>query len=279
MNSLLLSSPLFIKLHPSYSPTSHPLHPLRISTGGHNITRSRCMPFLQLSAPKKKHFTLLTNHFCTEATFPSSEGSISVIDFQELVEKDWSFIDLDELNSNEDHIEHIGRIISAGGIQENSRVLVSIGSEKFVDHLVKTSSYNFLLVVHDSLFQLAVIKEKYDEVKCWQGELISVPEKWAPLDVVFLYFLPALSFSLDQVFAALAKRCSPGARVVISHPLGKEVLEQQKKQYPDAVIADLPDRVTLQKVAENHSFQMTEYADEPGIFLAVLQFCEVKNFQ
>jgi hypothetical protein len=67
-----------------------------------------------------------------------------------------------------------------------------------------------LLIVHDSLFLLACVKEKYDKVKCWQGELIHVSEKWAPLDVVFLYFLPALPFKLDEVLGSLAKRFSPG---------------------------------------------------------------------
>ncbi|XP_016572382.1 uncharacterized protein LOC107870380 isoform X2 [Capsicum annuum] len=80
-------------------------------------------------------------------------------------------------------------------------------------------------------FQLpACIKEKYDMVKCWQGELIYVPEKWTPFDVVFLYFLPALPFELCQILEALRKRCLPGARVVISHPQGRQVVEEQQKK-------------------------------------------------
>jgi hypothetical protein len=88
--------------------------------------------------------------------------------------------------------------------------MVSVGSEAFLDRLVESSPCGLLLVVHDSLFVLAGIKEKHDKVKCWQGELIYVPDKWAPLDVVFLYFLPAVPFNLGQVFGALAKCFSPG---------------------------------------------------------------------
>ncbi|XP_075665109.1 uncharacterized protein LOC142634699 [Castanea sativa] len=164
-----------------------------------------------------------------------------------------------------------------GEIEETSKVLVSIGSEGFLDQLVDSSKCQLLLVVHDSLFLLAGIKEKYDKVKCWQGELIYVPEKWRPLDVVFLYFLPALSFNLDQVFGALAKLCLRGARVVISHPQGRDVLKQQQQQNPDVIISDLPKKMTLQKVAADHSFDVAEFVDEPGFYLAVLKFSDARN--
>ncbi|KAJ0088285.1 hypothetical protein Patl1_32927 [Pistacia atlantica] len=180
------------------------------------------------------------------STVPSNEGVVSVID---LIEKDWSFLDSDDLNS-EENIQKIDNIISAGEIDHSSRVLVSIGSEGFVD------------------------RRNMTRVKCWQGELRYVPEEWAPLDVVFLYFLPALPYTLDQAFGALADRCSPGARVVISHhPQGREKLEQQREQFADVVISDLPDEMTLQKVAANHSFEIAKFVDEPGLYLAVLKFC------
>lgn len=126
------------------------------------------------------------------------------------MEKDWSFLDANNGHSDEEHEEKIKKIITAGGISENSKVLISISSEEFVDRVVDSSPCKQILVVHDSLFVLACIKETYDMVKCWQGELIYVPEKWAPFDIVFLYFLPAMPFELSQVFEALGKRCMPG---------------------------------------------------------------------
>ncbi|XP_030516112.1 uncharacterized protein LOC115729641 [Rhodamnia argentea] len=199
----------------------------------------------------------------------SNEGTVPVMNFEELIEKDWSFLEMDD-NPQVGH--NVGRIISAGELESTSKVLVSFGSEGFVDRLVDTSSCQLLLVVHDSLLVLACIKEKYDKVKCWQGELIYVPEKWAPFDVAYIYYLPALPFSLDQVFEALAKRCLPGARVIISHPLGRQVLEQQRQEFPDCIVSDLPDKMTLEKVAVAHSFEMAEFVDEPGFYLTVLKF-------
>ncbi|GMY14302.1 Kynurenine formamidase [Fagus crenata] len=229
---------------------------------------SRSLSFLL-----KSHHSLRAHKSSIGATIPPNEGAVSLINFEDFVEKDWSFLDSDNLISREE----LDRIISAGEIEETSKVLVSVGSEGFVDRLVDSSPCHLLLVVHDSLFLLAGIKEKYDKVKCWQGELMYLPEKWAPLDVVFLYFLPALPFKLDQVFGALAKRCLPGARVVISHPQGREVLKQQQQQYPDVIISDLPEKMTLQKSAADHSFDLAEFVDEPGFYLAVLKFSEASN--
>ncbi|PHU17261.1 hypothetical protein BC332_12956 [Capsicum chinense] len=108
-----------------------------------------------------------------------------------------------------------------------------------------------LFVVHGSIFMLACIKEKYDMVKCWQGELIYVPEKRTPFDAVFLYFLPALPFELCQILEALRKRCLPGARVVISHPQGRQVVEEQQKKYPDVVVSNLPEKMLLRTIQLN----------------------------
>ncbi|KAI3508483.1 hypothetical protein L1887_23491 [Cichorium endivia] len=61
-----------------------------------------------------------------------------------------------------------------------------------------------------------------------------------------------------------------GARIVISHPKGREMLKQQKVEYPEIVVSDLPDKVTLESVAFDHSFTMLQFIDEPGFYLALL---------
>lgn len=272
MNSVLLPLSLILRLPSRLSSRHHQLQP-QYSIGHHVHFKSS----VSRTYPSNSHCCLCAHQPSIGAMVPSDEGPVSVINFEDFVEKDWSFLDFDELNPKEEHKQKIAQIISAGGIEETSRVLVSIGSEEFVDQLVDTSPCSLLLVVHDSLFLLACIKEKYDKVKCWQGELIHVPEKWAPLDVVFLYFLPALPFTLDQVFGTLAKCCSPGARVVISHPQGREVLEQQRKQHQDVLVYELPDKMTLQKVASDNCFEMVEFVDDSGLYLAVLRFSGAKN--
>ncbi|XP_059318582.1 uncharacterized protein LOC132068848 [Lycium ferocissimum] len=209
---------------------------------------------------------------CSGAIASSKDGTVSMINFEDVMEKDWSFLEYPD--SSEEHKQKIDEIISAGEITEPSKVLIAIGSDEFVDRVVESSNCRQLLVVHDSLFMLACIKEKYDKVKCWQGEVIYVPEMWTPFDVVFLYFLPALPFELTQILEALKKRCLPGARVVISHPQGRQVVEEQRKQYPDVVVSNLPEKMMLQNVAADHSFEVVKFVDQPRFYLAILKFQE-----
>lgn len=145
---------------------------------------------------------------CCSAIASSNDGTVSMINFEDVMEKDWSF--LEHPDSSAEHKQKIDEIISAGEITETSKVMIAISSDEFVDRVLESSICKQLLVVHDSLFMLACIKEKYDKVMCWQGEVIYIPEKWTPFDVVFLYFLPALPFELDQILDALRKCCSPG---------------------------------------------------------------------
>nr|AFK38548.1 unknown [Lotus japonicus] len=191
------------------------------------------------------------------------EGNASFVPIGEIIEKDWSVLYHGDPSAD-------NRIVSAGKVEESSRVLVSTGSEDFVDCLMGFSPFKSLLVVHDSLLILACIKEKDDGIKCWQGEITLVPEKWAPFDVVFLYFLPGLPFKLDEILGSLANKCSPGGRVIISHPQGRQALEQQREQYPEVVVSDLPDKTYLQTAAAANSFDVAEFVDEPSFYLAVL---------
>ncbi|KAL8142884.1 hypothetical protein V2J09_015916 [Rumex salicifolius] len=202
---------------------------------------------------------------------PMDEGIVSVMNFEELMEKNWTFLEPENAISKEHHDRMTNQVITAGKIGDESRILVSIGSDDFVDRLADNLANRFLLVVHHSLLMLAGIVERYDTVKCWMGELIYVPEKWAPFDVVFLYCLPALPFKLDDIFRVLASRCAPGARIVISHVEGRQGLEHQKQRYGDMIVADLPDKTTLEKIAADHSFGIVEFIDDPKFYLAVLE--------
>ncbi|XP_047317328.1 uncharacterized protein LOC124920810 [Impatiens glandulifera] len=225
-----------------------------------SLRRTGSSPFSRLSRNVKSPIGAAAVPSREEEEAPSS-----AIHFQEIVEKDWSFLESEGTNFD--------RIISAGEIREDSRVLVCLGSEGFVDRVVENcSSPKLLLVVHESLFVLAGIKEMYDSVKCWQGEIIHVPSKWESFDVVFLYFLPASPLKLDQILQTISSRCSPGARIVISHPQGREALEEQRRQNPDVIVSQLPDKGTVEKVAGSCSFEMSEFVDEPGLYLAVLKF-------
>ncbi|KAL5059501.1 hypothetical protein RYX36_031105 [Vicia faba] len=223
--------------------------------------RFQTKPHLNFHHSLKPKFNFSTS---LKATEPVSipEEDMSCVAVEDFVDKDWSVLDYTGPSTD--------RIIASGKIDENSKVLVSTASEEFVDSLVGCSKFKSLVVLHDSLLILALLVEKYDNVMCWQGEVTIVPDTWAPFDAVFLYFLPALPFKLEDILASLAPKCSPGGRVIVSHPQGREILKQQRQQYPEVVVSDLPDKAHLQSVAAAYSFDVAEFVDEPDFYLAVL---------
>ncbi|CAI9100959.1 OLC1v1038150C1 [Oldenlandia corymbosa var. corymbosa] len=275
MNSTL-SPPSCLPVMPVFQAVEHNCH-RRLKYGGitqHKFGGGQHSLVLPRLASIMSYHVSNSRSTCRVAT-PANEGTVSVVDFDELIEKDWSFLEPVDNNSEQQHKQKIDQIISAGEIAETSKVLISISSEHFVDRIVECSPCQQLLVVHDSLFTLACIKEKYDNVKCWQGEMLYLPEDWVALDVVFLYFLPALPFQLTQILETLSKHCLPGARIVISHPSGRQMVQEQKKRHPDIVVGDeLPGKITLQDVATDNSFQLVKFVDEPDFYLAVLKLAK-----
>ncbi|KAL5995415.1 hypothetical protein ACLOJK_025475 [Asimina triloba] len=283
MNSLsfpqthLLPSNAAPKLHlfplPTFQSLRPPLHPLPLS-----FLTSQIRP----SPPS--------------SIAQSSQTPTSGIPIEEIVERDWSF--LEPTTADPELAAKTSRIISAANIKPNSRILVSLPTQGFIDRLVESppAEVQLLLVVHESLFLLAGIKEKYDEgVRCWQGGIRELPRKWAPLDAVFLCYLPGLGSPLDSILRAMAARCSDedllsmssrwnsdddlytGGSLIISFAEGREAIKRHQQQYPDMVTANLPDKPALEAAAMAHSFKLKEFVDEPTFYLAVLKFCKGGN--
>ncbi|THU74873.1 hypothetical protein C4D60_Mb04t37990 [Musa balbisiana] len=180
--------------------------------------------------------------------------------------------------SCEQRADKARRIISAADIGgTGSRVLAALPTLSFVDRVVESAPCELLVAIHESLFVLAMIKESHDRVRCWQGGVDAVPERFSPFDAVFICYFPGMGVSIDQLLSSLAGRSSPGS-VVLSFDQGREVVEQNhRQQYPDMVTNNLPDRTELERAATEHSFQITEFVDEPTFYLAVLRFHDYEN--
>lgn len=144
----------------------------------------------------------------------SDDSSTSPV--TDIVERDWSF-----LEPNQTLLHEADRIIAAAGIRPDSKVLTVIPSVGFVNRLVESFPCELLVATHESLLVLAKIKENHDSVRCWQGGIDAVPERFGPFDVVFLCYFPAMGVSIDQALGYLAARCSEGlnSKTLILEPL------------------------------------------------------------
>uniref|UniRef100_A0A0D3AM24 Uncharacterized protein n=1 Tax=Brassica oleracea var. oleracea TaxID=109376 RepID=A0A0D3AM24_BRAOL len=156
-----------------------------------------------------------------------------MVDFHE---KDWSFLKSMETEQT----QKVKKIVKAGEVTESSRVLVSFSSEAFVDRLVESSPSQLLLIVHDSLF-ICRVSLFSSSFAFWSGRGVQ--------DTVSTLFLRCTSCNQSP------------AR-----------LKQQRKEFSNLVVSDLPDDSTLKSVAKKHSFELTQFVDEQGLYLVVLTF-------
>lgn len=205
---------------------------------------------------------------CSIKTTPRATLSDSA-DF-EIMERDWSFLEKNSSNGK------MKRVVDAAQVEQDSRAVVCLGTQKFVDYLCMTTPC-VLSVMHYSLLELANIKEKHDSVKCRQGDIVGMPSSLPLLDVVFINCLPALNHPLPRILDAVVRRCVPGARLIISDTQGRDQLRVHKKDNPDVITGDLPDRLELEKVLRRYPLQLISFSDEADFYLAVLKVYEDEN--
>ena len=53
---------------------------------------------------------------------------------------------------------------------------------------------------------------------------------------------------------------------------GRQNFEQHRREHPDVATSDLPSKSSLDKAASGNKYEITEFVDDPTLYLAVLQF-------
>uniref|UniRef100_A0A0D9VRG7 Uncharacterized protein n=1 Tax=Leersia perrieri TaxID=77586 RepID=A0A0D9VRG7_9ORYZ len=197
----------------------------------------------------------------------------------DVVERDWSFLDASAAGAT-----GLARALEAGALSPASRVLAVTPAPSFVDALLSGTPCELLVAAHESLYVLAGIKEEHDEVRCFHlegggggrggGVVEAVPERFDAFDAVFVCYFPGMGVSAAALVKSLAKRCSKGARVVIFLDQGRQNLEQHRREHPEVVTSDLPNRTSLEKAIAGSKFEIVEFVDETALYLAVLQLQE-----
>ncbi|CAL9138044.1 unnamed protein product, partial [Musa acuminata var. zebrina] len=81
------------------------------------------------------------------------------------------------------------RIIAAAEISEGSCGTPDRG---FINRVVESAPCELMVAIHVSLFVLAMIKESHDRVRCRQGGVDAVPERFLPFDVAFVRYFPGM---------------------------------------------------------------------------------------
>ncbi|KAK9943902.1 hypothetical protein M0R45_009492 [Rubus argutus] len=122
MNSVLLSQSLFFRL-PSCQLLPCPQRQPQCIVTNRLFHQTTYVSPLSLSFPFLSRHSLRACVSSVGATVTSNEGVVtegvvSVINFEDFAEKDWSFLESDDFGSEQDKLK-VDRIISTGEIQRN----------------------------------------------------------------------------------------------------------------------------------------------------------------
>jgi len=163
------------------------------------------------------------------------------------------------------------RIVAAAAPGPGSRVLdVGTGTGVLLGH-IKRYPVGAIVACDLSPEMLAAAREAHPDVRLWCGDVIDLPRTLGPFDVVFFNAVFGNVWDQHEVLARTAERLTPGARVVLSHPMGAGFVERLRAEDLALVPHPLPDRPRLARLTRGLPYRVRRFEDEPSMYLCVLE--------
>ena len=173
----------------------------------------------------------------------------------------------------DDVIERSREITRTAVPGADSRILdVGTGIGAFLRHYNECGvAYSNIVGCDLSTEMLKEAKERFPEVRFWQGDVLYIPDEIGRFDLVV--FNACFGNIFDQL-AVLKKSRSllnRGGRIAISHPMGNAFVQQLKDMEPKLIHTLLPDREKILEWAEELGMEIHTFRDEAQLYLAVLE--------
>jgi ubiquinone/menaquinone biosynthesis C-methylase UbiE len=115
---------------------------------------------------------------------------------------------------------------------------------------------------------LEKLNENHSEIKTIASDVRDVTLPDGSVDVVFINACYANIADKPGTFRNLARMMTPGGRVVISHPLGKQFVAHLKKTAPYP-LDDFPGESEAKQLLSPFGFDIQSLLDEPELFILV----------
>ena len=119
---------------------------------------------------------------------------------------------------------------------------------------------------------LESVKSRFPEVVTLQGDIsrLQLPER--SVEVVFINACYPNIMDKHSAFRNINRITRQGARVVISHPMGRGFIEVIKDKMPFP-LDDFPvDEITANDLFADYGFEVESMIDEKDLYILVLQF-------
>ncbi len=169
-----------------------------------------------------------------------------------------------------DMTERLEGIVSSAQIKAGDAVLdVGTGTGALIAPILKAMPSE-VVACDLSRKMLAQAKAKYGRsVKYVQQDVIDLPGKEGPFDVVFCNAVFGNIYDQRQALKAIHSLLAEGGRLVISHPMGKDFVRRLKEVRPEYNIKELPDESEITPLLESQGLSLIEFVDEPELYLAI----------
>mmetsp|Transcript_7828 Transcript_7828/g.23532 ORF Transcript_7828/g.23532 Transcript_7828/m.23532 type:complete len:455 (-) Transcript_7828:3051-4415(-) len=180
--------------------------------------------------------------------------------------------------------QRLARVVrSVPGLGPSSRVIdIGAGTGCLVPHF-RSVGVEDVLAVDLAQPMLDELEKRYSPpgeaaklgnnigVRTWCGDVMNLPAYQGPADAFFFNSVFGNLWSPRDALLKAALMLKPGGHIAICHPLGWAWHAKYRSGNPELVPHPLPDRAELEALVRDLPLTLSEYVDEEGLYLAVLQ--------
>ena len=167
--------------------------------------------------------------------------------------------------------ERLEKIVSMGEITRQDYVLDVGSGTGILLPLIQGYGPKRIYANDLSKAMLELVKSRFPEVETLHGDVSRLQLPEGSIDVVFINACYPNILDKDAAFLNLNRMTRDGARVVISHPMGRRFLEIIKDKMPFH-IDDFPvDRLTAEDLFGDYGFEVERMIDEKDLYVLILR--------
>ncbi len=161
----------------------------------------------------------------------------------------------------------LARIVAAAAPRPGESILdVASGAGALIPHMLPCRPAR-IDACDLSPAMLARARERYPYVTFHQHDVIDLPGRIPPVDIVFCNSAFGNVYDQYQALLAMSRMLNPGGRLVISHSEGRRFHERLRKDRPDMVLHPLPEPEDGPSLLEQAGLDFLSLTDEPALYI------------